>query len=189
MAMSKKAVETLGKKHQIPVDLLMKIMEKEIKDEQSAIAILRVPYRIGATLYRSMAHASRFFREIRENGVFYAGICPKCGHTIFPPQKPVCNRCIKKGELFRYDYMDLGPVIEGVIISWSRLERGTSKQSEMLKSYPSYIKVDGSDIAHWQLVEVAPGQEIKIGARVRSALRPQKERTGEISDYWFTLIG
>jgi hypothetical protein len=29
--------------------------------------ILRVPYRIGTTMYRSMAHASRFFREIRDN--------------------------------------------------------------------------------------------------------------------------
>lgn len=187
MALSKKAVEILARKHQIPLDQLLKIMDSEVHSPPQTADLLFVPFRIGTTLYRSMNHASRFFREIRDNGMFYAARCPQCGHTLFPPQRPVCLRCIKKGILSEYEYVKLGQEIQGMCSSWSQLVRGTSKQGELFKTYPSYVKVDGCTNSHWQFVYPVEGKEIRIGARVRSILRPQEERTGEISDYWFIL--
>ena len=66
------ALIELAKKHQIPVADLLPTLEKELTQIIDCNEILRVPYRIGTTMYRSMAHASRFFREIRDNGIFYA---------------------------------------------------------------------------------------------------------------------
>ncbi len=188
MAISRKAVESLAKKQQIPPEQLIKVMEKEMTDPPPTGELLFVPYRIGTTLYRSMNHASRFFRELRDNGMFYAGRCPACGFTVFPPQRPVCHRCIKQGKLAEYEYVKLGPEVTGRCVSWSQLIRGTSKQGELLKSCPSFVKVDGADNAHWQIVHPVEGKEIAIGARVRSVLKPPDERTGELSDYWFVLI-
>jgi len=188
MAISRKAIENLAKKQQIPVEQLLKIMDKEMTDPLPIKDLLFIPYRIGTTMYRSMNHASRFFRELRDNGMFYAGKCPACGYIVFPPQRPVCHRCIKQGKLVEYEYLKLGPVVEGVCVSWSQLIRGTSKQGELLKSCPSFVKVDGCANAHWQIVLPAADKEIKIGSRVRSVLKPQEERTGEIGDYYFILI-
>jgi len=187
MAISKKAVEILANKNDIPFEQVMKVMEDELENQRGTDALLFVPYRIGTTLYRSMNRSSRFFREIRDNGMFYAGVCPECGHKVMPLQRAVCHRCIKKGFLSEYRYEKLGPEVTGICVSWSRLVRGTSKQGDLLMSYPSFVKVDGCDNAHWQIVYPAHGREIKIGARVRSALRSREERTGEISDYWFVL--
>ena len=188
MALSRKAVEGLARKQQLPVEQVLKLLEKEMAGPPPTTDLLYVPYRMGTTLLRSMCHASRFFREIRDRGVFYAGRCPRCGYTVLPPQRPVCHRCIKQGVYVEYEYKELGPVIEGACVSWSQLIRGSSKQGELLKSCPSFVKVDGCDNAHWQIVHPAEGKEIKIGARVRSVLRPPEDRTGEISDYYFELV-
>ena len=55
------------------------------------------------------------------------------------------------------------------------------KASEMAKG------VDGADNAHWQFVAPEEGKTIEVGARVKSVLKNQAERTGEVSDYLFRL--
>ena len=186
--LSQKAIAELSRKHQIPVEHIEKALEKELQQEKATTEILRVPYRIGTTMLRSMAHASRFFREIRDNGMFYAGKCPTCGHTAFPPQHAVCHVCIKKGACVQYEYVELGPQVEGTVLSWCRLVRGSSKHVGKGEVYPCVIKVDGSDTAVWQYVLPKKGVEIKVGSRVRSVLLPAEERTGEATDFAFVLI-
>lgn len=186
--LSSQAVVELAQKHQIPVELLLPTVERELTETIDTGEILRVPYRIGTTMYRSMAHASRFFREVRDNGMFYAGRCPRCGHTAFPPQHATCHACIKEGVCSEYEYLELGPEVEGTVLSWCRLVRGSSKHIGKGELYPCVVKVDGSDIAMWNYVLPAGDVEMRVGARVRSVLLPQERRTGEISDFAFVLI-
>jgi len=188
MPLTEKAIEALSKKNQIESGLLKKALESEIKGTSVPDDPLRVPYRVGITLLRSMCHASRFFRELRDNGVFIAGKCPACGHVLFPPMRPVCLRCIKKGELVEYEMVPLGTEVQGTVLSWSKLVRGTSKHVGRGELYPAIIRVDGADNAEWQYVLPTQGKEISVGARVKSILLPIEERTGEVNDFAFKLI-
>ena len=188
MALSEKACDSISTKNQMDAPRVREALSREISGEASIDEVLRVPYRVGTTLLRSMGHASRFFREMRDNGVFYAGKCPACGHVLFPPVRPVCRVCIKKGEFVEYEPMELGPEVQGEVLSWSKLVRGTSKHVGKGEMYPSIVRVDGADNAVWQYVLPAEGKEIRVGARVKSILLPADERTGEVNDFAFILI-
>jgi len=188
MALSEKAAQELAAKNELDPGLVKEALAAEISGEAKVEDILRVPYRIGTTLNRSMAHASRFFRELRDNGAFYASKCPECGHVLFPPIRPICLRCIKKGKLVDYEPFKLGDEIEGTVVSWSKLVRGTSKHIGRGVVYPAIIKVDGADNAVWQYVMPTEGAEISVGARVRAIRLDQEERTGEMNDFAFKLI-
>jgi uncharacterized OB-fold protein len=188
MALTTRALEEIAKNTQIELNLLKNALRKELSGEAEGKDILRVPYRIGVTLNRSMCHASQFFRELRDHGVFYAGLCPVCKYVLFPPIRPVCPRCIRKGKLLEFEPFLLGNEIHGTVISWSKLVRGTSKHLGHGEVYPSIVRVDGADNAHWQYVLPNQREEIRVGARVKSVLRNIEERTGEISDYVFQLV-
>jgi uncharacterized OB-fold protein len=188
MAISQKAANNLADKNQIDRALIDQEMARELSGEAAVTEPYRVPYRVGVTLYRSMCHASRFFRELRDNGIFYAGKCPVCGHVMFPPMRPICRRCIVKGKYVEYELFPLGPEVIGTVLSWSKLVRGTSKHVGKGELYPSIIKVDAADNAEWQYVLPEEGKEIKVGAKVRSVLLPPEDRTGEVNDFAFRLI-
>jgi len=188
MPLTEKAAEAIAKKNQIDLGLVKKALANEMSGAAAPGDPLRVPYRVGITLLRSMCHASRFFRELRDNGVFIAGKCPACGHILFPPMRPVCLRCIKKGELVEYEMFPLGTEVQGTVLSWSKLVRGTSKHVGRGELYPAIIRVDGADNAEWQYVLPSEGKEIAVGSRVKSVLLPVEERTGEVNDFAFRLI-
>lgn len=188
MALSEKAAVELAKKNTLDPDLVKRTLSREIAGKYTDDEVLRVPYRIGVTLNRSMAHASVFFRQLRDNGIFYGARCPECGHTLFPPVRPVCLRCIKEGKLVNYEPVEFGPEVQGSVVSWSRLVRGTSKHLDRGELYPSIIKVDGADNAVWQYVIPSEGKEIAVGSRVKSILLPKDERTGEVNDFAFTFV-
>ncbi|MBI5529719.1 MAG: hypothetical protein HY897_25615 [Deltaproteobacteria bacterium] len=187
MALSKKAAGEIARRNLIDPALVEKAAAAEIDGRAGADDVLRVPFRIGVTLNRSMAHASRFFRELRDRGVFYAGRCPACGHVLFPPVRPVCLRCIKKGELWEYEPLEIGPEVGGTVAAVSRLVRGTSKDLGKGDRYPCLIRADGADNAHWQLVHPVEGRTIEVGARVKSVLVDQADRTGEVGDFSYRL--
>ncbi|MBI5528949.1 MAG: hypothetical protein HY897_21690 [Deltaproteobacteria bacterium] len=187
MALSKKAAGEIARKNKIDPALVEQAAAEEIAGRARRDDVLRVPFRIGVTLNRSMAHASLFFREIRDNGIFFAGKCPACGHVLFPPVRPVCRRCIKKGELVEYEPLEIGREVEGTVAAVSKLVRGTSKDLGKGVRYPCLIRADGADNAHWQFVVPVEGREIEVGARVKSVLADQADRTGEIGDFSFVL--
>lgn len=188
MALSDNAANELGMKNSIPAELIKKSAAAELAGHVGGDAILRVPFRIGITLNRSMAHASRFFREVRDNGIFFGARCPACGHVLFPPIRPVCRRCIKKGELVEYEPLEIGPEVRGTVVAVSKLVRGTSKDLGKGEQYPCLIRADGADNAHWQLVLPDTRKEIQVGDRVVSVLIDQDKRTGEVGDFAFRLI-
>jgi uncharacterized OB-fold protein len=188
MALSEKAARNLARKNQLDPDPVLKALAPEIDGTAQADDVLRVPFRIGTTLNRSMCHASRFFRELRDNGIFLAGRCPACGSVLFPPIRPVCLRCIRHGRLVEYEPLEMGPQVEGSVLAWSKLVRGTSKQLGAGEVVPAIVRVDGAENGHWQLVRPSGDQVIRVGSRVRSVLVPQEDRTGEVSDYSFVLV-
>lgn len=187
MALSNKAANKIAKKNFVAPELIAKSAAVEIAGEAGRDDILRVPFRIGITLNRSMVHASRFFREIRDNGMFFGSKCPACGHVLFPPIRPTCLRCIRKGEMVEYEPLEMGAEVMGTVAAVSKLVRGTSKDLGKGDQFPCLVKVDGADNAHWQFVEPDGDKEPAVGDRVKSVLKNQQERTGEVGDYLFAL--
>jgi len=188
MALSRKAAADLAAKNQLDSGLVAKALEREIAGEAQESEPLRVPFRMGVTLNRSMAHASPFFRALRDRGVFLAGKCPACGHLLFPPMRPVCLICIRRGELVEYRMEELGPEVQGTVAAVSKLVRGTSKDLGKGVQFPCLVRVDRAHNAHWQFVRPDSHRDIRVGDRVRSALKEQGDRTGEVSDYSFVLL-
>jgi hypothetical protein len=74
------------------------------------------------------------------------------------------------------------------VLSWCRLVRGSTKHVGRGEVYPCVVRADGSEIGMWQYVLPREGSAISVGARVRSVLLPQGQRTGEASDFAFQLI-
>jgi len=188
MPLSKKAAEDLAKRNVIDPELVEKAARAEMSGEAAGAEVLRVPFRIGVTLNRSMCHASLFFREVRDRGVFYAGKCPACGHVLFPPIRPTCIRCVKKGDMIEYEPFKMGAEVSGTVVAVSKLVRGTSKDVGKGPQYPCLVKVDGADNAHWQFVRPAGGRDPQVGDRVKSVLKDAETRTGEIGDYLFEPV-
>jgi len=188
MALSRKAAADLAAKNQLNPESVAKALDREIRGEAQENEPLRVPFRMGVTLNRSMAHASSFFRAVRDRGVFLAGKCPACGHVLFPPIRPVCRQCIRRGELVEYRMEEVGSEVQGTVAAVSQLVRGTSKDLGKGVQFPCLVRVDGADNAHWQFVQPDPRRDIRVGDRVRSVLRDQEDRTGEVRDYCFVLI-
>lgn len=187
MTLSNKAMNELARKNVIDPKLLRAPMAAEMSGEAGEDDILRVPFRIGITLNRSMCHASKFFRELRDKGVFYGGKCPECGHVLFPPIRPVCLECIKKGEMVEYEPLNMGAEVRGIVVAVSKLVRGTSKDLGKGAQYPCLVRVDGADNAHWQFVLPPEDGEVKVGMRVKSLPIAQEDRTGEMHDYTFVI--
>lgn len=188
MALSKKAAHEIAEKNYLDPVLIERSAAMEITGEADKNDILRVPFRIGITLNRSMAHASLFFREMRDKGIFYGCECPACGHVLFPPIRPTCLRCIKKGEKVKYEPLEMGAEVTGTVAAVSKLVRGTSKDLGKGDQFPCLVRVDGADNAHWQFVEPDGDREPVVGDRVKSVLKEQAARTGEVGDYIFVLV-
>jgi len=86
-----------------------------------------------------------------------------------------------------YEPLLLGSEVEGTVLAWSKLVRGTTKHIGQGALYPAIVKVDGADNGHWQFVLPEEGKEVEVGTRVRSVKLDKEERTGEVSDYAFRL--
>ncbi len=90
--------------------------------------------------------------------------------------------------MVEYEPLEMGTEVQGAVAAVSKLVRGTSKDLGKGAQYPCLVKVDGADNAHWQFVLPVDGREIEVGDRVKSVLKDQADRTGEVADYVFELI-
>ena len=117
----------------------------------------------------------KFFREIM-NGKFFGARCDACSVTYVPP-RIYCERCFDRLE---QDYIDVGTVgtVHTFTVLYKNLDDSTKKEPSIL----AVIRLDGTDggIVHY-LGEVGP-DEVCIGMKVKAALKPKKDRVGEIRD-------
>jgi len=131
----------------------------------------------------STGELSKFFIEIRDNEKLFGTRCTKCGFGYFPP-RIYCGRCYAPCEW--EEISGKGEIVTGTITHF-----GVSNFTSRPKTTIAFIKVDGMDqlIRHTILMsdEDCIMENIKQGTRVRVEFKPQEQREGKITDFYFVL--
>jgi len=122
---------------------------------------------------------NRYLAELK-NGRIIAKECPGCSRVMLPPRM-FCELCFRPSGDWVY-VKDTGTVntFSVCYVHWdaSRIKEGEKPH------LPAVIEIDGASpgmgIMHL-LGEVEP-EKIKIGMKVKAVWKPEKERTGSITD-------
>lgn len=134
--------------------------------------------------YAMGLYGSKFFKELRDNGVFLGVKCPKCEKVYIPPRK-VCGKCFVE----MTEFVEVGP--EGsigtfTILRYAFIDPETGEQKPVPYGY-GFIRFDGADTLFQHYIEIDDESKLKIGARVRPVL--EEERKGTIRDIrYFKVI-
>jgi hypothetical protein len=118
----------------------------------------------------------RYLEELK-NGKLIARKCNKCGRVMIPP-RIFCELCFKTTDEWVY-VKDTGKVITFSIcyITWDMIKL---KKPEI----PAVIAIDGASegmgILH--LLGNVNHKKVKVGMKVRAVWKPERERTGAITD-------
>ncbi|MEM2983051.1 MAG: Zn-ribbon domain-containing OB-fold protein, partial [Candidatus Bathyarchaeia archaeon] len=112
--------------------------------------------------------ASRFFREIRDNGRFLGTICERCNLTYVPPRN-TCPRCFSVLERWN----EVGP--EGVLETWTVTEYPLKVHPVKEPIIYAVIKLDGASTGFVHIVGDVSPEELEIGMRLKPIFREKRE--------------
>ncbi len=121
------------------------------------------------------AVASRFFRELRDNGLIFGNRCGQCGKLFLPPRS-VCPECFVSIEQW-VQLPGTGTLMAYTVVHYSYSNHCQPKQ-------PPYalgiIRLDWADTGLCHLLDEVGFEEIRIGMRLVAVL--SQERKGNILD-------
>ncbi len=123
---------------------------------------------------------SRFLNELKK-GKLIGRKCHTCGRVIFPP-KMFCEICFKPTDEWVY-LPDTGTVMT---YSASYLDKDANRITEPI--LVGVIAIDGAseDMGIMHYFGEMTADEITFGKKVQAVWKPEKERTGSVTDIkWF----
>ncbi|MGB9742006.1 MAG: Zn-ribbon domain-containing OB-fold protein [candidate division WOR-3 bacterium] len=130
------------------------------------------------SLYTAGVAGERFFRTLKEQGVFTGTRCEQCG-IIYVPGRIFCERCLAKLE--RWEKVGS----EGRLESWTVLYQGLDGKPLREPELIGLVRLDrASTVLVHRLGNVKP-EELRIGMRVKAVLKPKSQREGAITDIRF----
>jgi uncharacterized OB-fold protein len=121
----------------------------------------------------------RYLKELK-NGRIVARTCSGCDRIMIPPRM-FCELCWRPTDEWHF-VKDTGVVNTFAVtrVNWDASRRGPNEPPLM----PAVIEIDGASkgmgILHL-LGDVDP-KKVKIGMKVKAVWKPEKERTGAITD-------
>ena len=127
------------------------------------------------SLYTVGPAAERFFRTLRERGIFLASPCAACGIVYCPPRH-FCERCFAR----LAGTAEAGPA--GEIVSFTAARRDFDGRPRELPVILAIIRLDGATSGLVHRLAGADPDLYRIGARVRAVLEPRDDRRGSILD-------
>ena len=135
--------------------------------------------------YFAGEHASRFFRELRENRRIMGTRCGKC-RRLLVPARSYCDACMER----TVEWEEVGP--EGTLETFTIITAafpGLPKPPILM----AYVTLDGADTALINLVHGVDLSDIDGAAKRLNALPRVKvdfvdEPKGRITDFSFRLI-
>lgn len=135
--------------------------------------------------YFAGEHASRFFRELRENRKIMGTRCPKC-ERLLVPARSFCDACMERTT----DWEEVGP--EGTLETFTIITAafpGLPKPPIIM----AYVTLDGADTA---LINLVHGLDLtnidaaaaKLNSLPRVRVEFVDDPQGRITDFSFRLI-
>ncbi len=118
----------------------------------------------------------RYFRTLKDKGVFVGARCERCEITYVPP-RTYCERCFERLEDNFVEVPSTGTVHTFTVL-YKNLDGSEKDQPAVM----AMIRLDGTDggVVHY-LGEVEP-EQVEIGMAVKAVLKPKKDRKGGITD-------
>lgn len=126
-------------------------------------------------LYTYGLAGEKFFRELKDRGVFVGTKCSACNVTYLPP-RIYCERCFAELK----DYSDFG--IKGKVETYTICHETADGSHAKKPVIIAFIKIDGTDggLIH-RLSGVKPA-DVKFGMKVEAVLAEPAKRAGGIND-------
>lgn len=150
----------------------------EDKDAARAPKPLRIPYLMRIEYnYAAGAHATRFFRELRDHARLWGVRCPSC-HRVYVPPRPLCGICLQSAREW-VQVGDEGVIVGCTVVQVPFLDPMTGKQRPVPYGF-AIIRLDGASTALYHFLEETDPTKMYVGQRVKAVFRP--ERTGSLDD-------
>ncbi|RJP32365.1 MAG: Zn-ribbon domain-containing OB-fold protein [Actinobacteria bacterium] len=117
----------------------------------------------------------KFFRAIKDQGKFLASTCKECGVTYLPARS-FCERCLVKIE---------GTTAvpgTGTVYSYTTVHLNMDESPKKEPALVALIDMDGTDCRFLHYLTGVKADKVKVGMKVKPALKAKKDRKGHIED-------
>lgn len=125
--------------------------------------------------YTAGLAGERFFRALRDKGVFLATRCERCGVT-YCPASAFCPRCLSP----LTDYFEVGP--RGVLESFTVVYRDLDDQPLDEPVVVGLIRLDGADTVLVHRIDGSDRTALEIGISVQAQFEAKASRKGTLND-------
>jgi hypothetical protein len=125
--------------------------------------------------YTAGLAGERFFRALRDKGVFLATRCESCGVT-YCPASAFCPRCLSPLN----DYFEVGP--GGVLESFTVVYRDLDEKPLDEPVVVGLIRLDGADTVLVHRVDASDRAVLEIGLPVHPQFEAKASRSGSLND-------
>jgi uncharacterized OB-fold protein len=127
------------------------------------------------SLYTVGIAGEKFFRAIKDDGVFLGTKCKTCGLVYVPP-KIYCEKCFEKLE----DYVEVAEC--GSLESFTCVHIGLDGKRLDEPVFVGLIRLDGASTCLVHKLGETTVEELCMGMRVCAVLKPKAKREGSIND-------
>lgn len=127
------------------------------------------------SLYTVGIAGEKFFRAIKDDGVFLGTKCKKCNMVYVPP-KIYCERCFEKLD----EYVEVASC--GSLESFTCVHIGLDGKRLAEPIFVGLINLDGASTSIIHKLGETNVEELCMDMRVCAVLKPKNKREGSIND-------
>ncbi len=127
------------------------------------------------SLYTVGIAGEKFFRAIKDKGIFLGTKCHKC-EMVYVPPKIYCERCFEKLE----DYVEVAQC--GSLESFTCVHIGLDGERLEEPVFIGLIRLDGVSTCLVHKLGETTIEELCMGMRVCAVFKPKAKREGSIND-------
>ena len=127
------------------------------------------------SLYTVGIAGEKFFRAIKDDGVFLGTKC-KCCNIVYVPPKIYCERCFEKLD----EYVEVAEC--GSLESFTCVHIGLDGKRLDKPIFIGLINLDGAGTSIIHKLGECEVEELCFGMRVCAVLKPKAKREGAITD-------
>lgn len=125
--------------------------------------------------YTAGLAGERFFRALKDRGVFLATRCEECAVT-YCPASAFCPRCLSPIS----DYFEVGP--RGWLESFTVVYRDLDEEPLEVPVVVGLIRLEGADTVMVHRIDGNSRAVLEIGVPVEPEFQPKRDRTGSLND-------
>lgn len=125
--------------------------------------------------YTAGLAGERFFRALKDRGVFLATRCEECAVTYCPPSA-FCPRCLAPLS----DYFEVGP--KGTLESFTIVYQDLEEQPLSPPVVVGLIRLERADTVLVHRIDGGDRAILEIGIPVEPEFQPKTARTGSLND-------